>query len=225
MRRIHYAGSGTEVVIANALTATTDVTAGDTFGVVPAGWGTSDGGVVPEFELVSWAAGTVTLTNVELFAGIPRIAAITGQNFTSVANATDTITLTAHGLLTGDGPCQITTTGAVPAGLAVLTDYWVIRTGANTFKLATSLANALAGTAIDLTTDGSGTNTITGTASTAARMRWVSLGVVSTSMAHTVRTGFMSRFKHHPFAVAYGLKATFGAAVAATFYMVPIIER
>jgi hypothetical protein len=41
-----------------------------------------------------------------------------------------------------------------PAAAAAVTDYWVIRTGANTGKLATSSANALLGTAIDITAAG-----------------------------------------------------------------------
>lgn len=42
-----------------------------------------------------------------------------------------------------------------------MTDYFVIVIDANTFYLATSLANALAGTRIDITGAGSGTQTIT----------------------------------------------------------------
>src|SRR5262245_47554038 len=65
----------------------------------------------------------------------------------TATNATETFTKTNHGLQTGDGPVQVSNAGGgLPAGLTAATDYWVIRTGANTFKLATSLANALAGT-------------------------------------------------------------------------------
>lgn len=72
------------------------------------------------------------------------------------------ITMTAHGAITGYGPVRFTLTGdasALPAGLAVLTDYWLIRVDDNTVKVATSFANAMAGTAIDITdvgTPGSG---------------------------------------------------------------------
>lgn len=75
---------------------------------------------------------------------------------------TDTITKTAHGYATGDGPFFIATTGGAPAGLAVLTPYWIIAPTANTFKLATSAANALAGTQIDITSQGTGTHSLTG---------------------------------------------------------------
>ncbi len=73
----------------------------------------------------------------------------------------DTLTATAHGLQTGDGPVQVSNSGgALPGGLTALTDYYVIRTGANTFQLATSRALALAGTAVALSTDGTGTQTL-----------------------------------------------------------------
>lgn len=48
--------------------------------------------------------------------------------------------------------------GALPTGLSALTDYWLIRQSANTAKVATSYANAKAGTYIAWTDAGSGTN-------------------------------------------------------------------
>ena len=55
---------------------------------------------------------------------------------------------------------QLTTTGTLPAGLALATDYYVIKVTDITIKLATSYANAVAGTAIDITDAGTGTHTI-----------------------------------------------------------------
>lgn len=82
-------------------------------------------------------------------------------------NTTDTCTKVAHGLLTGDGPIRVSNSGgALPSGIVAATDYWVIKVGADTFKFATTLANALAGTPINLTTDGTGTQTLSDTAST-----------------------------------------------------------
>jgi len=81
--------------------------------------------------------------------------------FTSVDHTVDELTITAHGLVTGDGPVGPRNTGgALPAPLDPLADYWFIRTGANTGKLATSSANALLGTAVALTTNGTGTNVL-----------------------------------------------------------------
>src|SRR5438045_9044909 len=72
-----------------------------------------------------------------------------GRTFT-VNATTDVATATAHGLVTGTGPVVLTTSGTLPAGLALLTRYWPIVLTAYTFKLATSRANAAAGTAIDI---------------------------------------------------------------------------
>jgi hypothetical protein len=78
---------------------------------------------------------------------------------TAVDHNTDQLTITGHGLLTGAGPAAVRNVGGVhPTGLAAVTDYWIIRVDDNTIKLADSSANALAGTAINLTGNGSGTN-------------------------------------------------------------------
>lgn len=73
----------------------------------------------------------------------------------------DTITEAAHGHATGT-PCTLSNSGGtLPGGLATLTTYYIIRVDANTIKLATSLANAVAGTGIDITSAaGGGTHTL-----------------------------------------------------------------
>ncbi len=85
-----------------------------------------------------------------------------GADATFTAEADDDLaTLTAHGMITGDGPFRVSNAGGgLPAGLAAATDYWALVASDNTFKFATSLANALAETTIDLTTDGTGTQTL-----------------------------------------------------------------
>jgi hypothetical protein len=70
------------------------------------------------------------------------------------------VTLSAHGLSTGS--CiELTTTGTLPTNLSANTNYYVIYVNTTTFRLATSAANAIAGTAID-TSGGSpsGTHTL-----------------------------------------------------------------
>ena len=82
-----------------------------------------------------------------------------------VGNPTVTIaspgvfTLSGHNMQTGQ-QVYLTTTGALPTGLSANTNYWVIRTSSTQFRLATSLANALAGTAINTSGSQSGTHTI-----------------------------------------------------------------
>lgn len=56
---------------------------------------------------------------------------------------------------------HFSTTGTMPDPLVVGTSYYAIRISSQLIKIATSKANALAGTAIDLTTQGTGTHTLT----------------------------------------------------------------
>ncbi len=56
---------------------------------------------------------------------------------------------------------RFTTTTTLPTGLALATDYWTVRVSATTCRVATSLANAIAGTVIAFTDAGTGTHTMT----------------------------------------------------------------
>lgn len=78
----------------------------------------------------------------------------------AVDTTAETITV-SQSYTTGDA-VVIRSSGGVPAGLVANTTYYVIRVSATVIKLATSAANALLGTAIDLTTQGSGTHSIIG---------------------------------------------------------------
>jgi hypothetical protein len=67
-------------------------------------------------------------------------------------SGTDILTKVGHGLTTGDGPGMGTGCGLDPTA-----DYYVIRLDADTFKLAASHADAIAGTpVINLTSTGNG---------------------------------------------------------------------
>lgn len=86
-----------------------------------------------------------------------------GDTFTADAG-TDVCTWTTRvnnpgNILTGTR-IRLTTTTTLPAGLALATDYYYIRIDDNTFKLATSYANAVAGTQINITDAGTGTHTL-----------------------------------------------------------------
>lgn len=100
---------------------------------------------------------------------IARAQALTFDDAVFIAdNTTETITFgAAHGLTTGDGPFRVSNSGGgLPSGLVAATDYWAIVIDADTIKLATTLANALAGTAQLLATDGTGTHTMSDTSAT-----------------------------------------------------------
>ena len=84
------------------------------------------------------------------------------STFTADAG-TDIVTITsspANINLLNLSTVQVSTTTTLPAGLSAATNYFVIKVSDTTFKLATSYANAVAGTAINITDAGTGTHTI-----------------------------------------------------------------
>lgn len=110
---------------------------------LPSGWLACDGTAVSR------------TTYSALFAELVK----SKSTFTVTIASPAVVTNTAHGLYTGEG-VYLTTTGALPTGLSQNTMYYVIRVDANTFNLATSLANAIAGTKINTTGSQSGTHTL-----------------------------------------------------------------
>lgn len=79
----------------------------------------------------------------------------------AVDATTNEITLSSTALFPTGTPVQITSTTTVPGGLVASTTYYAINVSGTKIKLATSAANATAGTAIDITSTGSGTHSIT----------------------------------------------------------------
>ena len=77
------------------------------------------------------------------------------KTFTAV-NATDVFTATAHGMTNGTKVRVSNSGGALPAGLVAGTNYFTIAVAANTFQLSATLGGA----AVNVTTDGTGTQTV-----------------------------------------------------------------
>lgn len=74
--------------------------------------------------------------------------------------STDLLTFAqAEPIDTGDG-VKVTTTGTVPSPLVAGTTYYAVKITDTAYMLATTVANAFAGTTIDLTSAGSGTLTL-----------------------------------------------------------------
>lgn len=112
-------------------------------------------------DLVGLTAGTTSVSS-KRFEGRAVVNVVSvAENFAPAAvnTGTDVITVTRD-FTTGE-KVRFTTTNTLPSPLATGTDYYVINVSATEIKVATSLANALAGTNIDLTTQGVGTHTIT----------------------------------------------------------------
>lgn len=88
---------------------------------------------------------------------VPAAAAIATAN---INTTTDQFFKTSHGLVTGM-KVRATTAGTLAVPLVVSTDYFVIAIDADYFQLAASLADALAGTEIDITDVGVTSTTLT----------------------------------------------------------------
>jgi hypothetical protein len=100
-----------------------------------------------------------------LFNGaIVHAALISGTLATNLAVTGDAslnefTSATAHNLVTGSRIRFTVAAGGgnfIPGGLSNTTDYYVIRISATVFQIATTLANAIANTAIDFTSNGQG---------------------------------------------------------------------
>jgi hypothetical protein len=78
----------------------------------------------------------------------------------NVNTGTEEITVASHGLTTGD-TIRFVTTGTLPAGLTETGIFYAISVSSGVFKVASSYANAIALTAINLTTTGTGSFTVT----------------------------------------------------------------
>ncbi len=102
----------------------------------------------------------------------PDVGALTDRTYAATLNTAtiatsdvDTgdnhITETGHGLLTGDVVKYNTNGGTAITGLTDGQYYYVIKVDANDYRLATSEANATAGTAISLTGTGNASQTFT----------------------------------------------------------------
>jgi hypothetical protein len=87
-----------------------------------------------------------------------RTATFTADDTTDIMTYTSVTSLPSN-LLTGTR-VRCTTTTTLPAPLATATDYYLVKMTDGTFKLATTYANAIAGTVINITTTGTGTHTL-----------------------------------------------------------------
>ena len=108
-------------------------------------------------ELTALSQGTVAISSKNFEARTGATVNATSGTFTA-DDTTDEITVSTDFVYTGH-KVRFTTTGTLPAGLSLNTDYFVIYIDATTLKIATSIINAFAGTAIDITTTGTGIHT------------------------------------------------------------------
>lgn len=181
---------------------------------VPVDWNTENFGAVAEFDVNMWASTASTMSVGEVLGAHARAQAIPNDAVDTVDFANNELDIAAHVYSHGDGPLQMTTTTTVPAGLALTTDYWVIVVSAGTIQLATTLANAVNGTAVAFTDGGTGTHTLEDTADT-KRLRWQSMGFLGNANdgAHVFSDdkGLTKRFAHRSSMAAYMVDGAFTA--------------
>jgi hypothetical protein len=103
--------------------------------------------------------------SVQVVQDVSTVGALVFAGTVTVNISDNKFVRAAHLLSTGL-KVQVSTSGTLPTPLAASTDYYVIVLDANEFKLATSAANAHAGTAIDLTAIGNLWQTFTAQAIT-----------------------------------------------------------
>ena len=117
---------------------------------------TASAALLAQYSDIGNASNVRTATNTNLLGDISA----------STINATVTMTIAAPGVVTWSGhpfvtgnKTYLTTTGALPTGLTASTTYYVVVVNSSTYSLATTYANAIAGTKITTSGSQSGTHT------------------------------------------------------------------
>ena len=104
---------------------------------------------------------TGTGNDAQIFTGTISSSSSTVAT-SNVSTTNDTLTITGHGFVTGDRITYSASGGTLLAGLTDGSTYYAIREDANTLKLASTAANAAAGTQLDLTSTGNDSQTFSG---------------------------------------------------------------
>lgn len=125
------------------------------------GWGESKISTAsPNIFGIGFGRLTTAPTKVSVNVQGQQVATIgRPRDISGVDQASNTVTINDHPFATGDR-VVVSSTAAIPAGLASTVSYFVINQSVNSIKFATSLANANAGSDIDIQTSGSGTITV-----------------------------------------------------------------
>ncbi len=193
-------------------------------------WSSEVAGVVPQFDLQLSAAGACTLTGAILYGGRLRALTIADTTIDSVDHTVDQFTEATHGFKTGDGPVHITWATTPPPEIPATLDLYLIRTGASTFKVATTRALALAGTALAFSTNGTGAMTLADVqGSTDAdddthRVHWMNVGALDATITLDVDLDWGVRVDHAADVIAYALAGTLSASTV-TANLMPVQER
>lgn len=133
--------------------------------------GAAGDGFKVALNAAAFSAAATTMPAVLMLVDVLAFYRVTTMTTTTARTTVNSETFTASsssGLLityTNDwqnySKVRFTTTTTLPTGLTAGTDYWLVRVSATTARVATSFANAIAGTVISYTDAGTGTHTMT----------------------------------------------------------------
>lgn len=112
--------------------------------------------------------GMLRNVDIEAFPGAVKVQKLPVSYFNTVtftatftAAVTDILTIAGGSVLQYGQPVMFTTTGTLPAGLALNTVYYMYNPDNVNFKVASTMALLNAGTYVNITDTGSGTHTVT----------------------------------------------------------------
>lgn len=122
---------------------------------------------------------TTSTVSIQAKVDVPAAVVFASASIDATAN---TFTKAGAVLWTG-AKGQFTTSASLPTGISGGTDYWAILVDltTGTYKFATSLNNAIAGTAVDITTSGSGNQTFTPTTLSGGAIAFQKTNVMDTA--------------------------------------------
>ena len=159
---------------------------------------------------------TGTGNDAQIFTGTISSSSSTVAT-SNVSTTNDTLTITGHGFVTGDRITYSAGGGTLLAGLTDGSTYYAIREDANTLKLASTAANAAAGTQLDLTSTGNDSQTFSGPQPIKVPTSSVSTSTNAVTMtAHGYVTGDVVTYR------ANGGTAVAGLADATAYHVIRI---
>lgn len=183
----------------------------DTVGTLASTANMYTGGTYPTLSVTGGTlnGATIDLARQDCFSVI-----YLGTSATGTAAAV-TATIGTPGLLTTVGTNgyalgqvgQFTTTGTLPTGISAVTNYFTAPVTGTSFRVATSYANAIGGTFVNITAAGTPTNTFTPTTfagtisvqlqSSNDNANWISQGTAGTLTAGTALGVVVDRPGYH----------------------------
>ena len=149
------------------------------------------GGRVEGFEIQTGGSGFSNSPTIAIDAP-PQLAFVASS--TTVDTTANTISITSHPFETGDTITYDTTTldsNAVAIGGISAGTYYAIRVDDDTIKVASSASNANAGTALSLTSIGSGSQFFTGVQAVAGAVT-VTAGEITAIAVSNKGSGYLS---------------------------------